>query len=176
MSIIERFLADVDARWTPTGSARLRLCLIGSAALMLQAAYERGTKDSDIIETDQLKGETGRKLLALAGEGSSMHRRHRLYIDIVSRGLPFLPQPPAWHSLSALNASLRHLEIEVLDVVDVVVSKLKRFNANDVSDIGAMVDLDLVQHARLLGQFRSAVETGISWTHARSICRTIFGT
>jgi hypothetical protein len=57
--------------------------------------------------------------------------------------IPFLPQVPLWHSMPKLSASLRHFEVEVLDVVDVIVSKLKRFNANDVSDIEAMVDRDI---------------------------------
>jgi hypothetical protein len=46
----------------------------------------------------------------------------------------------------------------VLDVVDVVVSKLKRLNDNDLADIAAMIDLDLVPHRLLLERFRSAVD------------------
>jgi hypothetical protein len=44
------------------------------------------------------------------------------------------------------DRELAHFRIEVLDVVDVVVSKLKRFHANDLRDIEAMVDRDLVPH------------------------------
>jgi hypothetical protein len=47
----------------------------------------------------------------------------------------------------------------VLDVVDVVVAKLKRFHANDRSDIEAMVERDLVHHEALLARFRSAVDS-----------------
>jgi len=158
VSIIERFFADLDARWTSDGDGRLLLHIIGSAALMLQADYERGTKDSDVLQTDQLAGDTGRRLLQLAGRDTAMHRRHRHYIDVVPGGLPFLPRPPAWHPLVAVNAPLRKIELHVLDVVDVVVSKLKRFSARDVSDIGAMVDRDLVPHDKLLGRFGSAVD------------------
>jgi hypothetical protein len=43
-------------------------------------------------------------------------------------------------------------------VVDVVVSKLKRFHANDVSDVRAMVDAGRVDHARLVERFRLAVD------------------
>lgn len=49
----------------------------------------------------------------------------------------------------------------MLDVVDVVVSKLKRFHANDQSDIDAMIQRDLVPHARLIDQFRTAVDAFI---------------
>jgi hypothetical protein len=88
-----------------------------------------------------------------------MHRRHRLYVDLVPPGLPFLPQGPAWRLVETLNKSLRHFELSVLDVTDVIVSKLKRFSASDVSDIEAMIDRGLVSHGVLLDRFRSAVDS-----------------
>jgi len=42
--------------------------------------------------------------------------------------------------------------------VDVVVSKLKRFHADDRQDIAAMIDKGLVQHPVLVERFRSAVD------------------
>ena len=43
-------------------------------------------------------------------------------------------------------------------MIEVVVSKLKRFSANDRSDISAMVALDLVPHDQLLRRFHNAVD------------------
>lgn len=80
-------------------------------------------------------------------------RTEQLYLEIVANSLPLLPQVPRWHSLPVLNGSLRHFELEVLDVVDVVVSKLKRFNANDVGDVTAMIAQDLVPHGELVARF-----------------------
>jgi hypothetical protein len=54
-----------------------------------------------------------------------------LYLDVVPNGLPFLPPSPNWHELSELNESLSSVQIAVLDLVDVCVSMMKRFNAND---------------------------------------------
>jgi hypothetical protein len=121
---------------------------------MLQASYERGTKDSDVLETVELGEDAKIALLALAGPDTEIHRRHRLYVDVVSNGLPFLPGAPTWHPRLALP----HLDVDVLDVVDVVVSKLKRFNANDQSDIAAMVERDLVPHEALVSRFVLAVD------------------
>jgi hypothetical protein len=64
-------------------------------------------------------------------------------VHTVSQPLPFLPQAALYHPVVELNERLRSFQIEVLDVVDVVVSKLARFHGNDRSDISAMVDLDL---------------------------------
>ena len=49
-----------------------------------------------------------------------------------------LPHAPKWHAV-AVPLAANTLRIEALDVVDVVVSKLKRFHANDRSDISAMI-------------------------------------
>ncbi len=150
MSTVEDFLAEVDGLWAPGDATRVRLRLIGSTALMLATGYERGTKDSDIFETIDLTRETKQRLLAIAGPGTEVHRRRRMYLEIVANGVPFLPWPARWQAADELNQRLRHLEIAVLDVVDVVVSKLKRLNDNDLTDIAAMIDLDLVRHDALL--------------------------
>ena len=122
-----------------------------------QARYQRGTKDSDVLHASDLLDDVRRRLLELAGPGTELHTRHRLYIDIVANGVPFLPHVPRWHLVTSL-ASLVSFEVTALDVVDVVVSKLKRFNANDISDIEAMIDDQLVSRERLLERFRDAVD------------------
>jgi len=45
-----------------------------------------------------------------------------------------------------------------MSVLDVVVSKLARFNANDQSDIDAMVEQDLVKHTDLVECFQEAID------------------
>lgn len=158
MSVISEFLQDMDRQWKQPQPEKIELSLIGSTALMLQANYLRGTKDSDVLETHALTPEIKDELLKLAGPDTDLHHKHHLYIEIVSGGLPFLPQLPLWHPVVDLNRSLQHFEILALDVIDVVVSKLKRFSPNDVSDIRAMADLELVDHRRLLERFQSAVD------------------
>jgi len=54
---------------------------------MLQTAYQRGTKDSDVLETIDLSAETKDRLLAVAGAGTELHRRRRLYLEIVANGM-----------------------------------------------------------------------------------------
>jgi hypothetical protein len=155
---ISDFLKDVDRRWAPISDQKIRLRIIGSAALMLQTGYERGTKDSDVLETDWITQDIKAQLLQLGGPDSELYERHRIYIDVVSRGIPFLPQVPLCHLQADLNRELTRFEVEVLDLVDVVVSKLKRFNSNDQSDIRAMADMGLIDHPRLVERFRAAVD------------------
>ncbi|MEJ7728489.1 MAG: hypothetical protein WKG00_04680 [Polyangiaceae bacterium] len=67
----------------------------------------------------------------------------------------FLPHPPRYRALPELDA-LRSFRVEALDVVDAVVSKLKRFSPADQDDVAAMVEHGLVDHGAMVAQFRSA--------------------
>ncbi len=156
MSIVEEFFLELDAGW-PDDGARHQLRIIGSTALMLQTNYGRGTNDSDIFETQQLAPHVKQLLSDRAGRHSSIHLRRRMYVDIVPSGIPFLPLSPRWHAVVGLNQQLKHFEVHVLDVVDVVVFKLKPFRPADVTDIAAMVERALVPHAELIERFDSAV-------------------
>lgn len=158
MSLVEDFFQAIDREWTRAARPKVRLLVIGSGALMLQVRYERGTNDSDILETLDLSPETKQQLVSLAGPDTSLHKQCRLYLDVVGNGIPFLPAAARWCPVSALDGKLAGIELLALDVVDVVVSKLKRFNANDQADIDAMIQRGLVPHHKLLDRFRSAVD------------------
>ena len=155
---LEDFFREIDHAWRVPPDSKIELRVLGSAALMLQTDYTRATSDGDVLETASITGEIKSLLFALAGKGTRIHLRHGIYLDIVAGGLPFLPQGPLWHPLGELNASLTTFNVVVLDVVDLVVSKLKRFHANDQSDVKAMTDRDLVPHGLLVSRFRSAVD------------------
>lgn len=113
-------------------------------------------RDSDVLETDELSEAVRERMLALGGKDTALAKKHRVYVDIVAPGLPFLPQVPRWNNLSDLNARLTTFELYALDVVDVVVAKLKRFSRNDQNDIEAMIEKNLVVHSLLVDRFRDA--------------------
>jgi hypothetical protein len=157
MPAVHDLIRAVDRSWS--GSAtKIPLQIIGASALCLQTGYDRGTKDSDILETAELDGETKTRLIELAGPNTTLANRHRIYVEFVANGLPLLPQVPRWIELAELNSDLVHFRVEFLDVVDVVVSKLKRLHGNDLRDIQAMLDRDLVPHPVLIERFKAAVD------------------
>lgn len=154
---VELFLRDLDRQWS-RAEEKIPLKVLGSTALMLQTPYVRGTKDSDVLGVDPVLGEVAAKLIQLAGEGTTLHLKHQVYLDIVGPGIPFLPRPTLWHPADWLNHDLQSFVVNVLDVTDVVVSKLKRFNASDRNDIRAMVELDLIEHPKLVERFLCAAD------------------
>ncbi len=103
MSAIEDFFREIDNDWKWPADNKVTLHIIGSTALMLQTNYQRGTKDSDVFQTSDLATDTKQRLLELAGHGTAIHTRRRFYIDVVSNGLPFLPQKPDWIPLTELT-------------------------------------------------------------------------
>lgn len=112
------------------------------------------------------------RLRALGGRGTPLATKLGLYLDIVPNGLPLLPVGPRWHSLELPGAS-PSLRFEVLDVVDVAVSKLKRFHANDRGDVRAVVELDLVPHAAFVARFTSAVDLFSGDARAEDLPRVV---
>ncbi len=158
MDRIKRFFKDIDKRWRGASASKIPLHVIGSAALMLQTDYERGTKDSDIIQTRELTPEIEAQLKEIAGKDSELCKIHRMWLDIVAQGLPFLPQTPNYVEVPKIGFELDNFEIHALEVADVIVSKLKRFNSNDKADIRAMVEAGRVKHARLIERFEKAAD------------------
>lgn len=155
--MIKEFFKEIDNFWKPIGEEPIELSTIGSTALFLQSSYSRGTKDSDILESKNLSPHIPEKLEKLAGIGSRLAQKHKMYLDIVKSALTFLPAKPLFHPIDA-NLKLTHFRIRVLDVVDVVVSKLKTFRAQDVDDIHSMVKLKLVDRGRLVDRFKLAMD------------------
>lgn len=156
MSPVEAFLRELDRLWD--GEDRVTLRVIGSVALMLQVPFVRPTKDSDVLEVASLSEDARHRLRTLGGEKTPLAERHRIYLDIVPAALPFLPKPPVFHRSEELSAKLQHFEVEVLDVIDVVVSKLKRFSVNDQGDIEEMANLGAVDPTLFLERFKNALD------------------
>lgn len=149
-----RFLTDLAQQWI---GPPVTLHIIGATALALQMSLPRRTNDADVFEVAQLDKTTHSQLLALAGPNTVLATRHGMHVQIVGNGIPFLPRPPRWHLVPLLDAPAL-LDVAVLDVVDVVVSKLKRFHATDKSDIGAAAGAGLIPHEALVARFLTAVD------------------
>ena len=133
--MIELF-REIDQRWGVPFTPKPILHLIGAGALIIQEPrHQRATKDGDIYEALPLEQPVQDRLLELAGRNSEIHVRLRLYVEILHNGFPFLPQLPVWHPIR----SFAHFDLVALDIVDICVSKLIRFSADDREDIDAMV-------------------------------------
>lgn len=157
MNPAEAFFKALDAAWRRPRPGKIPLKVLGSAALMLQTDYSRATKDGDVLETDALPSALKAELLGLAGKGTAFAARHGMYLEFVLDAILFRPQRPRYRPVAAL-AGLRHLSVEAMAIVDVAVTKLARFKADDVRDIGAMIGSGMLRRAELVERFKLAVD------------------
>ena len=162
MSQVDDFFRDLDRSWPLPAGAPIPLRLLGSTALILQTSFQRGTKDGDILETDEITAEIESALLAVAGKDTEIHRRNRIYLEFLGAAFPFLPFDPLWHPVVTSGPNYLHFRLEVLDVIDVVIAKLARFHKTDRDDIAAMAERDLIEPQRFAERFQSAVQR---WWH-----------
>lgn len=161
MTPFETFLQDLDRLYAVEKRAeapKVGLRILGSVALMIQADYIRGTKDGDVLESAPIHRTVKGELLNLGGKGTALANRHGIYLDIVPSGILFMANAVAYHPLLDLSSTLACFEVEVMDITDACVTKLKRFNGNDQADLAAMVQLQKLDHDQFLNRFLSAID------------------
>lgn len=150
------FLSELDRAWMSIGVEPIDIKIIGSAAIFLQSNYDRATRDNDVLELDGADSQVYKVLKELAGKNSRLAKRNGIYLDIVPRGLLLLPSDPAFVILEA--PEIKNFRLQLLDLHDVVISKLKPYRLQDQEDIRWLVEENLIEAKKLLDRFKSALE------------------
>jgi hypothetical protein len=146
------FLADIDADATEP----LALHCIGGFAVSLHYGLARPTGDLDVVE---VAASTARWLDRIAGRGSALHAKHKLYVQIVT--VATLPDAYADRLTEMFSGTFRRLRLLVLDPYDLALSKLSRNLEVDFEDVQHLadvrnLDLDLLE-ARYVQELRPYV-------------------
>ena len=132
------FLADLDAALTED----VELHSLGGFAITIVYGLVRPTADVDVIAINP-RSEI-ESLLQLAGEGSALHRKHKLYIQLV--GVASVPDGYEERLTEIAPDSFNHLQLFALDPYDLALSKLERNTQRDRDDVRHLartVPLDL---------------------------------
>ena len=138
----QAFLEDVDRALT----APVVLHCLGGFVLTCCYGLPRQTNDIDFIETEASGDE---ELIALAGRGSRLYRRHKVCFQRVA-GVALFPEGYARRLVGVDLPTLTHLRLKALEAHDLVLSKLDRYLAVDREDIkflatAAPIDLDVLR-------------------------------
>lgn len=120
-------------------------------------AFQSTDEGQDILEATGLDDAARDQLIMLAGPDTRLARKWSLHVQVVMRAIPFLPRPATWRPIAIARIG-DSLAVEALDVTDVVVSKLKRFDARDRNDIDAMIRGGHVERRALVQRFSSAFD------------------
>jgi hypothetical protein len=124
------FLIDLDAACP----GPLRMLCIGGFAVSLYYELTRPTVDIDVV--DVMPDDAKLTLAALAGQGTALHKRHKVYLQIV--GIAQLPYRYEERGRLMAMPFLRHLSIVVPDPYDLALSKLSRNLEIDFEDVLAL--------------------------------------
>ena len=148
---LTRFLMAVDA--SIREGQRLEVVVAGAAAMLLGYEQQTFTEDVDFIgiETGLLA-----ELSEIAGEGSEIHRTTSYYLDILPPGK--FPQEWGWknRAIPVAVPGLQNIELKVLELHDLVLSKLKRFSGKDREDIELLCYLGDFEIGILRERYRHA--------------------
>jgi len=118
------FLRQIDDRLTQETPLH---CLGGFVVTVIYGA-DRPTVDLDALSL--VRGDP--KLWEIAGRGSDLHKRHRLYLDRV--GIVTLPEDYEDRLAEIFGGTFTNLRLFSLDPYDVALAKIERNSARDRED------------------------------------------
>ena len=120
------FLTDIDSQLTQP----VDLHCLGGFVVADRFDVSRTTADLDILQT---VSETSRALVALAGRGTPLHKKHKVYIDVVAMAV--VPENYEARLIELHPHTFRHLRLWALEVHDLVLAKLTRNIDRDREDV-----------------------------------------
>jgi hypothetical protein len=119
------FLRDIDAFLTEETDFH---CLGGFVVTVVYGSV-RSTADLDAIATVQKDP----RLLAYAGQGSPLHRKHKVYLDPV--GVAPLPEDYEDRLTEIFPGLFKRLRLFALDPYDIALTKIERNTERDRDDV-----------------------------------------
>jgi uncharacterized nucleotidyltransferase DUF6036 len=136
------FLSDIDERLTED----VELHCLGGFVITVLYDLPRPTADVDVIAiTPRSEIEP---LMDLAGQGSELHRRHRVYLQLV--GVATVPDGYEERLSVLFPEAFKYLRIHALDPYDLALSKIERNSQRDRDDVRHLartvpLDLDVLR-------------------------------
>ena len=124
---------------------RTELHCMGGFVLAEHYALVRPTADVDVLES---AGTDTATIARLAGRGSALHKRHRVYIDIVT--VADVPDDYDARLVSMEVEGFSRLRLKVFERHDLVLAKLSRNSDHDREDVVALargpgLDVDVLR-------------------------------
>jgi hypothetical protein len=132
------FFSEIDAAL----SEAVELHCLGGFVMTILYGLDRPTADVDILPTG-LKAST-QLLIGFAGEGSPLHRKYKVYLQVV--GVAPIPINYEDRLTEMFPGNFDHLRLLALDPYDLALSKLERNtqrDRDDVKHLASTVPLDL---------------------------------
>lgn len=121
------FLSEMDAG----AREQVELHCLGGFVVTVLYGLARPTADVDVLLIAP-RGESER-LVGLAGKGSALHRKHGLYLDLVT--VVTVPEDYDQRMTEMFPGTFKYLRLFALDPYDIALSKLERNIQRDRDDV-----------------------------------------
>jgi uncharacterized nucleotidyltransferase DUF6036 len=122
---------------------------IGGFVIAERYDFTRITADVDVIE---VRGSDPAKLSSLAGKGSTLHQRHKVYIDIVT--VASVPDNYESRLIDLLPNQFENLRLRAFEAHDLVLAKLARNIDRDREDVKRLAEHPGLDPAVLTQRYR----------------------
>jgi hypothetical protein len=121
------FLSDIDA--LVDHEVQLHCC--GGFVVTMRHGLKRTTADVDVLSV--VPHEDLRVLSTLAGQGSALHKKHGVYLDVVT--VASYPDEYEMRLTEMSPGFLRHIRLFALEAHDLALAKLARNADRDRADL-----------------------------------------
>lgn len=121
------FLKDID----DSLESEVSFHCFGAFAITVQLGLPRQTADVDIISA--VVRDHYQDLVELAGKESPLHKKHRVYLDLVG-AIASVPDDYE-ERLILITTPFKRISLYVMEVHDIVLTKLSRNQPKDVQDV-----------------------------------------
>lgn len=147
------FFTDLDAAL----GAPADLHCIGGFVVSQHYGFSRETADLDVLTV--LPPEAAQRVAELAGNGSPLQRKHRVYIDHVS----VANYPDDYESRLIRTFPIwTNVRLWALDPHDLALTKLERSNDLDIRDVMYLAQAGLIKQDTLISRFETELEPYIT--------------
>ena len=147
------FLADLDA----TLGAPADFHCIGGFVVSQHYGFARETADLDVLTV--IPAQIAQRLTELAGRGSMLHKKHKVYIDHV--GIANYPADYEDRLVGAFPI-WANVRLWALEPHDLTLTKLERSNDRDIRDVMFLAQAGLIHRDTLVARFETELEPHIS--------------
>jgi hypothetical protein len=140
------FLSDLDAHLMED----IDLHCIGGFVVSQYYGFARETADLDVLSVVPVQA--AKQIEALAGRGSPLHRKYRLYVERVG----FASFPDSYESrLIHVFPFWRRLKLFALEAHDLALTKLERSIDRDLQDVMYLARAGFLRRETLIERYRS---------------------
>jgi hypothetical protein len=115
---------------------------LGGFVITLIYGLERSTSDVDVISV--IPRNPVSELIKIAGEGSSLHQKYGIYLDVV--GIATVPENYDERLSEVFSGEFQHVKLFALDPYDIALAKIERNiqrDRDDVKHLARVVPFDL---------------------------------